>query len=103
VAPVKLSSQAIAYLAANQGSAKYLVAGDGSMTTASIIIQTGKAVVTIGGFNGSDPTPTVSELAALVHQGELKYVFVSNGGGGSLRWRRESAGDQPLVRAHGGP
>ena len=30
------------------------------MTTAPIIIQTGKAVVTIGGFNGADPAPTVA-------------------------------------------
>ncbi len=101
MAPVKLSSEAIAYLEANQGAAKYLVAGDGSMTTASLIIETGKAVVTIGGFNGSDPTPTVSELAAMVHSGELKYVLVSGSGGGG----RGGAGNQQAinswVRAHG--
>jgi hypothetical protein len=52
------------------------------MTTAPIIIQTGKAVVTIGGFNGSDPAPTVSQLQAMVAKGELKYVLLSGTGDG---------------------
>ncbi len=101
MAPVKLSSEAIAYLEANQGSAKYLVAGHGSMTTASLIIETGKAVVTIGGFNGSDPTPTVSGLAAMVHKGELKYVLVSSSGGGGPSGAGNQQAINSWVRTHG--
>src|SRR4051794_27279521 len=44
-----VSDSLVRYLEAHQGSAKYLVAANGSMTTAPIIIKTGKAVVTIGG------------------------------------------------------
>jgi 4-amino-4-deoxy-L-arabinose transferase-like glycosyltransferase len=77
-----VSAGLIRYLEAHQGSAKYLVAANGSMTTAPIIIQTGKAVVTIGGFNGADPAPTVEQLAALVANGELRYVLLSDGAGG---------------------
>jgi hypothetical protein len=66
----------------HQGSAKYLLAASGSQTTAPIIIETGRAVVTIGGFNGGDPAPTVTQLAAMVASGELKYVLISSGGGG---------------------
>ena len=77
-----VSTSLIRYLEANQGSARYLVAANGSMTTAPIIIQTGKAVVTIGGFNGADPAPTVSQLAKMVAAGELKYVLLSGDGGG---------------------
>ncbi len=51
------------------------------MTTAPIIIQTGKAVVTIGGFNGADPAPTVTQLAKMVADGELRYVLLSSNGG----------------------
>jgi 4-amino-4-deoxy-L-arabinose transferase-like glycosyltransferase len=76
-----ISTEVIKYLEANQGSAKYLVAASGSQTTASIIIATGKPVVTIGGFGGSDPTPTVTQLAKMVANGELKYVLVGSGGG----------------------
>jgi 4-amino-4-deoxy-L-arabinose transferase-like glycosyltransferase len=77
-----VSASLIRYLEANQGSARYLVAANGSMTTAPIIIQTGKAVVTIGGFNGADPAPTVSQLAKMVAAGELKYVLLSGDGDG---------------------
>ena len=76
------NSELISYLEANQGSAKYLVAATGSQTTAGIIIATGKPVVTIGGFNGGDPAPTVAELEAMVAAGELRYVLLSEGGGG---------------------
>ena len=74
-------SELIAYLQAHQGSAKYLVAATGSQTTAGIILATGEPVVTIGGFSGQDPAPTVSQLAQLVADGELKYVLLSDGGG----------------------
>jgi 4-amino-4-deoxy-L-arabinose transferase-like glycosyltransferase len=74
-------SALISYLEANQGTAKYLVAASGSQTTASIIIATGKPVVTIGGFSGSDNAPTVAQLAAMVKAGELKYVLIGGGGG----------------------
>ena len=77
-----IGSAMLAYLLAHQGSAKYLVAATGSQTTAGIIIKTGKPVVTIGGFNGGDPAPTVSQLAAMVRKGELRYVLLSAGGFG---------------------
>jgi 4-amino-4-deoxy-L-arabinose transferase-like glycosyltransferase len=74
-----VSSALVEYLEAHQGSAKYLVAASGSMTTAPIIIQTGKAVVTIGGFNGADPAPTVAQLERMVAKGELRYVLLGGG------------------------
>ena len=80
-----LSTSVIRYLEAHQGSAKYLLAATGAQTTANIIISTGKAVVTIGGFTGSDPAPTVSQFAAMVRSGQVKYVLVG-GGGGAAGW-----------------
>ena len=76
-----ISDEVIAYLQENQGSAKYLLAAVGSQTTAQVIIDTGEPVVTIGGFGGSDPAPTASQLAEMVADGELKYVLLSDGGG----------------------
>ena len=70
------------------------------MTTAPIIIQTGKAVVTIGGFTGSDPAPTVARLEQMVANGELKYVLLGGGfagpGGGA-----SSQALQAWVQQHG--
>ncbi len=73
----------IAYLEAHQGTAKYLVAATGSQSTASIIIASGKPVITIGGFNGSDPSPTLAEFEHLVATGQVRYVLVTGAGGGS--------------------
>ena len=75
-----VSSDMLAYLEKNQGSAKYLLAANGSQTTAPIIIKTGKAVVTIGGFSGQDNSPTVAELQQMIAKGELKYVLASGNG-----------------------
>ena len=35
----------------------------------------------IGGFNGSDPSPTLSEFKQLVADGEIHW-FIAGGGGG---------------------
>jgi 4-amino-4-deoxy-L-arabinose transferase-like glycosyltransferase len=76
-----VSTTMMDYLLAHQGTAKYLVAADGSHATAPIILATGKPVVTIGGFSGSDPAPTVAQLADMVAKGQLKYVLVGGAGG----------------------
>jgi 4-amino-4-deoxy-L-arabinose transferase-like glycosyltransferase len=94
-----VSSSLVGWLEAHQGSATYLVAASGSMTTAPIIIQTGKAVVTIGGFNGSDPAPTVGRLAQMVRSGELRYVLLGGGFGGPGGDSSEAL--QTWVRQHG--
>jgi hypothetical protein len=77
-----VSDDLIAYLREHQGTAKYLVAASGSQTTAPIIVSTGEPVVTIGGFGGRDPAPTVDQLAQMVADGELKYVLISADGAG---------------------
>src|SRR6185436_4691282 len=76
-----VSSELLTFLEQNQGSAKYVVAATGSQTTAPIIIETGKAVVTIGGFSGGDNSPTVAQLEQMVADGQLKYVLVGGQGG----------------------
>jgi len=96
-----LSSTAIAYLAAHQGSATYLLAASGSQTTAPIIIATGRAVITIGGFNGSDPAPTVSQLAALVAEGKLHYVLLAGSAAGGPGGGGSSEAISTWVKAHG--
>ncbi len=72
----------ISYLEAHRGNAKYLVAAFGSQSSASIIIASGQPVITIGGFNGADPAPTLAQFEGLVAEGQVRYVLVANGGGG---------------------
>ncbi len=39
--------------------------------------------MTIGGFNGSDPAPTLAEFEDLVATGQVRYVLVGGGGAGA--------------------
>ena len=71
-----------AYLAANRGSATWIVAVSGSEQAGSIELVTGLPVMAIGGFNGGDPAPTLDQLKADVASGRLRYVLVGGGGGG---------------------
>jgi 4-amino-4-deoxy-L-arabinose transferase-like glycosyltransferase len=70
------------YLVANQGSARWIVAASGSQDAAGIQLAAGLPVLTMGGFTGSDPTPTLSELQALVASGQVRYVLLGGGPGG---------------------
>jgi 4-amino-4-deoxy-L-arabinose transferase-like glycosyltransferase len=74
----------VSYLESNQGSAKYLVATVSSQEADQIILDTNKPVMTLGGFSGSDPILTTSQLAALAQSGQVRYFLISSGGmGGS--------------------
>jgi 4-amino-4-deoxy-L-arabinose transferase-like glycosyltransferase len=79
--PSSASTEAlVAYLQANRGDATYLVAAFGSQASAPLIIATGEPVLTIGGFSGSDPAPTLEAFRALVASGAVKYVLAGGGG-----------------------
>lgn len=79
----------VAYLQANLGSAKYLVAVNSANAAAPIILATGQPVMAMGGFNGSDPAPTAEQLRAMVQRGEVRFIqtggFGGPGGGRSDR------------------
>jgi 4-amino-4-deoxy-L-arabinose transferase-like glycosyltransferase len=70
------------YLLANRGSASWLVAVQGGEQAAAIELATGQPVMAMGGFSGSDPTPTLDQLKAYVASGELRFVIVGGGGPG---------------------
>ncbi|MDQ6709877.1 MAG: glycosyltransferase family 39 protein [Candidatus Dormibacteraeota bacterium] len=70
-----------AFLEAHKGSATWLVAVNGANQAASIELATGKPVMAMGGFIGSDPAPTLDQLKALVHARKLRYVIIGGQGG----------------------
>ncbi|MCU1456884.1 MAG: hypothetical protein JWL73_976 [Actinomycetia bacterium] len=90
----------VAYLEAHQGTAKFLVATFTSKSSAPIILATGKPVVTIGGFNGGDPYPSLAQFEQLVSSGQLQYIVMSGGGGGP-GGGGGSAAITAWVQAHG--
>ena len=73
------NAKLINYLEANQGNATFLVAVPGSQGIADqLIIATNKPVMSLGGFSGSDPILTTSQLAAMVKNGTVRF-FLLNG------------------------
>ncbi|WP_019929958.1 glycosyltransferase family 39 protein [Nocardia sp. BMG111209] len=53
---------------------------NGSSAAAGLEIESGKSVMAIGGFSGSDPTPTLAQFQADVQAGKVTYYIVSNQG-----------------------
>jgi 4-amino-4-deoxy-L-arabinose transferase-like glycosyltransferase len=92
----------LAYLQAQRGSERYLVAVPSSMTAAPLIIASGKPVMAMGGFAGSDPILTPQQLQNLIDAGQVRFVMI----GGARFARRRNANLEAIgewVRAHGKP
>ncbi len=75
-------SALLGYLVSNRGTATWIVAVSGSQEAGSIEIATGLPVMAMGGFTGSDPTPTLAQLKAYIASGKLRFVLTSGGGFG---------------------
>ncbi|MFG1640900.1 ArnT family glycosyltransferase [Amycolatopsis sp. NPDC049252] len=74
------ASSAVGQLLAST-TTKWAAATTGSQSAASLELASGKAVIGIGGWSGSDPAPTLDEFKAYVAAGEVKY-FIDGGRGG---------------------
>jgi 4-amino-4-deoxy-L-arabinose transferase-like glycosyltransferase len=75
------SADLVATLRQNASSYRWIAAAVGSNSAAGVQLATGKPVMAIGGFNGSDPTPTLAQFQAFVRAGKVHY-FLGNGGFG---------------------
>jgi 4-amino-4-deoxy-L-arabinose transferase-like glycosyltransferase len=65
----------VRYLIAQQGKADAIVATTTSGASSNLIIETGKPVMTLGGYEGLDHILTRDQAAALVHQGRLRFFL----------------------------
>ncbi len=72
-----------ALLLANAGDYTWVAATVGSNNAAGIQLATGKAVMSIGGFNGTDPSPTLAQFKQLVADGKVHYFIGGSSVGGS--------------------
>jgi hypothetical protein len=77
---------------------RWVAATEGSQEAAPLALATGDAVMAIGGFNGTDPAPSLAQFKALVAKHEIHYYVGPNGesfGGG-----RGSSAIASWVAAH---
>nr|WP_037960182.1 glycosyltransferase family 39 protein [Streptomyces violens] len=60
----------------------WVAASIGSQNAASYQLATGKPVMAVGGFNGSDPSPTLAQFKEYVQDGKIHYFLGGGMGGG---------------------
>lgn len=72
----------LAYLEANTQDTRYLLAVSSAKVGDAYVLETGRPVLFMGGYAGDTPVATAEDLAALAAGGELKYILLSDGGGG---------------------
>ena len=93
-----VSSALTRLLEQDAASYKWVAATEGSEGAAPLELATGDAVMAIGGFNGTDPWPTLAVFKELVAKHEIHY-YVGQGsqsfGGG-----RGSSAIAAWVAAH---
>jgi 4-amino-4-deoxy-L-arabinose transferase-like glycosyltransferase len=65
------------------GASKYtwVAATVNSNSAAGYQLASGDPVMAIGGFNGTDPTPTLAQFETYVREGRIHYYIASGGGG----------------------
>ena len=78
------SPEIVAALQANAGDYTWALATVGANIAAGYQLATDEPVMAIGGFNGTDPSPTLAEFQALVEAGKIHY-FVAGGSFGGAR------------------
>ncbi|MGW7068086.1 ArnT family glycosyltransferase [Streptomyces sp. NPDC054855] len=77
----QVSAKAKKLLEADAEDYTWAAAAIGSQNAASYQLATGDPVMAIGGFNGSDPSPTLAQFKQYVEDGKIHY-FISGGMGG---------------------
>ncbi|WP_405628736.1 glycosyltransferase family 39 protein [Streptomyces sp. NBC_00016] len=78
-----VTDEAKKLLEADSGKYTWAAAAIGAQNAASYQLATGDAVMAIGGFNGTDPSPTLAQFKQYVTDGKIHY-FISSGSGGGM-------------------
>lgn len=74
------ASELVALLEQDGDRYTWVAAAVGSNTAAGYQLATGEPVMAIGGFNGTDPAPTLDQFRSFVAEGRVHW-FVAGGGG----------------------
>jgi 4-amino-4-deoxy-L-arabinose transferase-like glycosyltransferase len=76
------SARLTARLGADAAAYDWVAAVVGANQAAGYQLATGAPVMPIGGFNGSDPSPTLAQFRRYVAEGRIHYFLASGAGGG---------------------
>jgi 4-amino-4-deoxy-L-arabinose transferase-like glycosyltransferase len=84
-------TQIQALLKQNASSYRWVAAAIGAQNAAGYQLATGDPVMAIGGFNGSDPSPTLAQFQAYVAQHKIHY-YIAGGVGGQANGGADEGG-----------
>ncbi|MFJ1833145.1 ArnT family glycosyltransferase [Streptomyces sp. NPDC088175] len=90
-----VGTEAEALLEKDAGDYTWAAAAIGSQNAASYQLATGEPVMAIGGFNGSDPSPTLAQFKRYVEDGRIHY-FIAGGGMGGGRMGGDSGSSSQI-------
>ncbi|MEU3086128.1 ArnT family glycosyltransferase [Streptomyces massasporeus] len=77
-----VSSEAKKLLETDADQYTWAAAAIGAQNAASYQLSTGDPVMAVGGFNGTDPSPTLAQFKKYVADGRIHYFIASGGMGG---------------------
>jgi 4-amino-4-deoxy-L-arabinose transferase-like glycosyltransferase len=78
------SAELTALLKSDATAYSWVAATVGSNNAAGYQLATGRPVMAVGGFNGTDPAPTLAQFKQYVAEGKIHY-FIGGGMGGGMR------------------
>ena len=78
----EVPAQVEALLTEGSGSYTWVAAVVGAQNAASYQLSTEESVMPIGGFNGTDPSPTLAQFQAWAAEGKIHYFIATGGTGG---------------------
>jgi len=89
----------VALLQVDAGRYAWVAATIDANSAAGYELSTAEAVMAIGGFNGTDPVPSLARFEKLVAEGKIHY-FIGGGRGGNLASRAGSSEISDWVSRH---
>jgi 4-amino-4-deoxy-L-arabinose transferase-like glycosyltransferase len=94
------STALVSALLANASSYRWVAAAIGSNNAAGVQLATGDPVMAIGGFNGSDPAPTLAQFEGWVVAGQIHYFIGGSGFGAQMGGSADASEIASWVRSH---
>ncbi|WP_345943528.1 glycosyltransferase family 39 protein [Streptomyces sp. SID8352] len=80
----RVGEEAVELLRADADRYTWAAAAVGAQNAASHQLGSGAPVMAVGGFNGTDPSPTLEQFRRYVADGRVHY-FIAGGAGGGMR------------------
>ncbi len=89
--------QLTALLGVNASAFTWVAATTGSNSASGYQLATGDPVMAIGGFNGTDPAPTLAQFKRYAAQGKIHYYIGGGGGLGGGGFGSSGSSDASLI------